>query len=158
MRRIQCAGIVLSALALSACGSIHKTGNDVQVAAQKLVGQPAQEAMKIFGKPDSGMGPASYGSGGGMYNWNRVQTHIGPEKIFVQTGQEYAGERQTFVTIGGRGMQGIMPVGSEPIYRPTGYYTDDVIIDYFCSINVMTDKNDIITQASVVNCDEKKKK
>lgn len=46
------------------------------------------------------MGPPSYGRGG-FYLWNRVQTHTTPEKVFVQTGVEYVGQRQTLVGIAG---------------------------------------------------------
>lgn len=125
--------------------------NEVQAAAQKLIGQPAKNAFKLFGRPDQGMGPSSYGSGG-FYLWNRVQTHTTSEKVFVQAGVEYVGQRQTMVGIAGGG---VMPVGSEPVYRKTGYEENRTVIDYFCSITLYTDNKNIITKASVI--DRKKK-
>lgn len=150
--------ITLVFLAISACSTSPTTndnsGNDVQVAAQKLVGQPAKNAIEIFGEPDQGIGPSSYGSGG-FYAWNRVQTHTTPEQVFVQTGVEYVGQRQTWVGIGGGGVSGLMPVSNEAIYRKTGYDENRTVIDYFCSITLYTDKKDIITGVSVVNCKNK---
>ena len=112
--------VTLMVLSISACATLATKPNEVEVAAQKLVGQPASNAFKIFGKPDHGLGPSSYGSGG-FYGWNRVQTHVTPEKVFVQTGVEYIGQKTTMVGIGGGGVIGQMPVGSEPVYRKTGY-------------------------------------
>ncbi|WP_442964016.1 hypothetical protein [Pseudomonas sp. MM211] len=149
--------LAMAVIAASACSTPNnKSSNDVQEAAKLLIGQPASNAFAVFGKPDQGMGPSSYGSGGGLYTWNRLQTHLSPEKEFIKTGEEYVGEQQTWVTIGGRGMTGIMPAYSQPIYRDVGYYDNVTIIDYFCSITLFTDNKDIITDASVVNCEDKK--
>ena len=149
-----CIGMVV--LAVSACSTApiarNTTPNDVQVAAQKLVGQPAQAAFAVFGKPDQGIGPSPYASSGGFYAWNRIQTHTTPEKVFVQTGVEYVGQRQTYLA----GATGIMPVGTENIYRKTGYEENRTVIDYFCSITAFTDNQDMITEINVINCNEKK--
>lgn len=147
--------LALALLALSGCAMQPAAPNDIEIAAQKLVGQPAKNAFKLFGKPDQGMGPSSYGSGG-FYAWNRVQTHTTDEKVFVQTGVEYVGQRTTSVTIGGQGVSGQMPVSSEPVYRKVGYTENRTVIDYFCSITLFTDKNDIIEHASVIDCNKKK--
>lgn len=147
--------LAITVLAISACTTPATAPNDVEVAAQKLVGQPAKNAFKLFGRPDQGMGPSSYGSGG-FYAWNRVQTHTTDEKVFVQTGVEYVGQRQTMVGIGGGGVGGMMPVSSEPIYRKTGHEENRTVIDYFCSITLYTDSKDIITEASVIDCNKKK--
>jgi hypothetical protein len=147
--------VTLMVLSISACATLATKPNEVEVAAQKLVGQPASNAFKIFGKPDHGLGPSSYGSGG-FYGWNRVQTHVTPEKVFVQTGVEYIGQKTTMVGIGGGGVVGQMPVGSEPIYRKTGYTENRTVIDYFCNITLYTDKKNIITDAIVIGCDKKK--
>lgn len=146
--------IALSVLAISACTTPTSAPNDVEVAAQKLVGQPAENAFKLFGRPDQGMGPSSYG-GGGFYLWNRVQTHTTAEKVFVQTGVEYVGQKQTFVGIGGGGVSGMMPVGSQPVYRKTGYEENRTVVDYFCSITLYTDSKNIITEASAIDCKKK---
>ncbi len=136
--------LALAILVLAGCATQPAKPNDVEIAAQKLVGQPAKNAFKLFGRPDQGAGPSSYGSGG-FYAWNRVQTHTTDEKVFVQTGVEYVGQKTTSVTIGG-----------EPVYRKVGYTENRTVIDYFCSITLFTDKNDIIEHASVVNCNKKK--
>jgi hypothetical protein len=152
MPYIKLVGLTLAILALSACASSSNAPkNEVETAVQKLVGQPAKQALEFFGKPDQSLGPSSYGSGG-FYAWNRLRTHLGPGKIFIQTGTEYVGQRQTWVTIGGQGMQGIMPVSSTPIYRKTGYYQNETVIDYFCSITLYSDAQDVITAASVIDC------
>ncbi len=44
------------------------------------------------------------------------------------------------------------PVSSEAVYRKTGYYENETILDYFCSITLYTDSRDIITNASVIDC------
>ncbi|AZE79502.1 hypothetical protein C4J99_3724 [Pseudomonas synxantha] len=49
-----------------------------------------------------------------------------------------------------------MPVSSEPIYRKVGYEENRIVIDYFCSITLLTDGKDVITDVSVVNCNDKK--
>lgn len=147
--------LAVMVLAISGCATQSAPPNDVEVAAQKLVGQPAKNAFKLFGRPDHGTGPSSYGSGG-FYAWNRVQTHTTDEKVFVQTGVEYVGQRQTMVGIGGGGVGGMMPVGSEPVYRKTGYEENRTVLDYFCSITLYTDKRNIITEASVIDCNKKK--
>lgn len=85
-----------------------------------------------------------------------MQTHTTDEKVFVQTGVEYVGQRTTSVTIGGQGVSGQMPVSSEPVYRKVGYTENRTVIDYFCSITLFTDKNDIIEHASVIDCNKKK--
>ncbi len=98
-------GLALLVLGLSACASLGQSGNrdnEVKVAAQKLIGQPAGKAFELFGKPDQGLGPSSYGSGG-FCAWNRVRTHMGPDKVFIQTGTEYVGQRETWVGVGGQG-------------------------------------------------------
>nr|BFD42518.1 hypothetical protein FFPRI1PSEUD_40170 [Pseudomonas sp. FFPRI_1] len=157
MPSIKLGCIALTVLAISACATstTRTESNDVQVAAQKLVGQPAKNAFQLFGKPDQGMGPSSYGSGG-FYLWNRVQTHTTPEKVFVQTGVEYVGQQQTWVGIGGGGVGGMMPVGSEAVYRKTGYEENRTVLDYFCSITLYTDNRDVITGASVIDCNDKR--
>lgn len=147
-------GLALLVLGLSACASLGQSGNrdnEVKVAAQKLIGQPAGKAFELFGKPDQGLGPSSYGSGG-FYAWNRVRTHMGPDKVFIQTGTEYVGQRETWVGVGGQGVAGMAPVSSEAVYRKTGYYENETILDYFCSITLYTDSRDIITNASVIDC------
>lgn len=48
-----------------------------------------------------------------------------------------------------------MPVGSEPIYRKTGYEENRTVIDYFCSITLYTDNKNTITEASVIDCKKK---
>ena len=93
-------------------GQSGNRDNEVKVAAQKLIGQPAGKAFELFGKPDQGLGPSSYGSGG-FYAWNRVRTHMGPDKVFIQTGTEYVGQRETWVGVGGQGVAGMAPVSSE---------------------------------------------
>lgn len=143
-------GLALLVLGLSACASGNRD-NEVKVAAQKLIGQPAGKAFELFGKPDQGLGPSSYGSGG-FYAWNRVRTHMGPDKVFIQTGTEYVGQRETWVGVGGQGVAGMAPVSSEAVYRKTGYYENETILDYFCSITLYTDSRDIITNASVIDC------
>ncbi|AZE56270.1 hypothetical protein C4K03_4122 [Pseudomonas synxantha] len=152
-----CAGLAF--FAITACSTSPSTknsgANDIQVAAQRLVGQPAERAFEVFGAPDQGMGPSSYGSGG-FYAWNRIQTRVTPEKVFIQTGVEYVGQQERWVGIGGRGLNGIMPVSSEPIYRKVGYEENRIVIDYFCSITLLTDGKDVITDVSVVNCNDKK--
>ncbi|MGE8638133.1 MAG: hypothetical protein ACN6PR_05815 [Achromobacter sp.] len=75
--------------------------------------------------------------------------------MFVQTGVEYVGQRQTSVAIGGGG-GGMMPVSSEPIYRKTRYEENRTMIDYFCSITLYTDNRNIIAEASVIDCNKKK--
>ncbi|MGQ9953469.1 hypothetical protein ACUS6I_31975, partial [Pseudomonas aeruginosa] len=40
----------------------------------------------------------------------------------------------------------------EAVYRKTGYYENETILDYFCSITLYTDSRDIITNASVIDC------
>lgn len=150
------ASIVLSSLMLCACaGSQPASDNQIQAAARKLVGQPASKAFEIFGQPDHGMGPSSYGSGG-FYAWNRIQTHTTPEQVFIKTGSEYVGEQQTWVGTGGGGAVGLMPIGSQPVYRDTGYYENKTVLDYYCNITLFTDARDIITSADVINCNEKK--
>ena len=147
-------GLALLVLGLSACASLGQSGNrdnEVKVAAQKLIGQPAGKAFELFGKPDQGLGPSSYGSGG-FYAWNRVRTHMGPDKVFIQTGTEYVGQRETWVGVGGQGVAGMAPVSSEAVYRKAGYYENETILDYFCSITLYTDSRDIITNASVIDC------
>lgn len=155
MSSINRIGLTLALLTLTACASSGPSGkqakNELEAAVQKLIGQPAQQALEQFGKPDQGLGPSSYGSGG-FYAWNRLRTHLGPGLVFIQTGTEYVGQRQTWVTFGGKGVQGIMPVSSEPIYRKTGYYENETVIDYFCSITLYTNAQDIITEASVIDC------
>ncbi len=156
MSSMKFASIALLTLVISGCaGPAKNQGNDIQQAAERLVGQPAKTAFDLFGKPDHGMGPSSYGSGG-FYAWNRLQTHVGPDKVFVQTGTEYVGEQTTYAVIGGGGATGIMPVNSTPVYRPVGYYENETVIDYFCNITLFTDAQDIITQASVIDCANKK--
>ena len=86
-----------------------------------------------------------------------MQTHVTPEKVFVQTGVEYIGQKTTMVGIGGGGVVGQMPVGSEPVYRKTGYTENRTVIDYFCNITLYTDGKNIITDAIVIGCDKKKK-
>ena len=54
--------------------------------------------------------------------------------------------------VGGGGVAGVAQVGSEPVYRETGYYENRTVLDYFCSITLYTDGQDIITDASVINC------
>ncbi len=156
MQRL-CAGLMV--LGLAACATSPVAGNSganaVQLAAQALVGEPATKAMELFGRPDQGMGPSSYGSGG-FYAWNRIQTRVTPEKIFIQTGVEYVGQQERWVGIGGGGLKGIMPISSEPIYRKTGYTENAIAIDYFCSITLFTDGKDVITEVSVINCNDKK--
>jgi hypothetical protein len=149
--------LALTVLTISACAipTAKTEPNDVEIAAQKLVGQPAKNAFQLFGRPDQGMGPSSYGSGG-FYLWNRVQTHTTPEKVFVQTGVEYVGQKETWVGIGGGGVGGMMPVGSEAVYRKTGYEENRTVLDYFCSITLYTDSQNIITDASVIDCNSKK--
>ena len=137
-------GLALLVLGLSACASLGQSGNrdnEVKVAAQKLIGQPAGKAFELFGKPDQG-----------FYAWNRVRTHMGPDKVFIQTGTEYVGQRETWVGVGGQGVAGMAPVSSEAVYRKTGYYENETILDYFCSITLYTDSRDIITNASVIDC------
>lgn len=147
---------VFSCVVLYGCvGSQPASENQVQVAAQKLVGQPASKAFEIFGQPDHGIGPSSYGSGG-FYAWNRIQTHTTPEQVFIKTGSEYIGKQQTWVGVGGGGVKGIMPVDSQPVYRDTGYYENKTVLDYFCNITLLTDARDIITDADVIDCNEKK--
>lgn len=156
MQRL-CAGLAI--LALVACSTSPVAGkggaNAVQLAAQALVGEPATKAIELFGRPDQGMGPSSYGSGG-FYAWNRIQTRVTPEKIFIQTGVEYVGQQERWVGIGGGGLKGIMPISSEPIYRKTGYTENAIAIDYFCSITLFTDGKDVITEVSVINCNDKR--
>ena len=46
-------GLALLVLGLSACASLGQSGNrdnEVKVAAQKLIGQPAGKAFELFGK------------------------------------------------------------------------------------------------------------
>ncbi|VFT30428.1 Uncharacterised protein [Pseudomonas aeruginosa] len=76
--------------------------------------------------------------------------HGGPDKVFIQTGTEYVGQRETWVGVGGQGVAGMAPVSSEAVYRKTGYYENETILDYFCSITLYTDSRDIITNASVI--------
>ncbi|AZC17465.1 MULTISPECIES: hypothetical protein [Pseudomonas] len=154
MPSIKLASLAIAVMALTACAVPGKTSNqdnEVKLAAQRLIGQPAKKAFELFGKPDQGMGPSSYGSGG-FYAWNRVQTHLGPDKVFVQTGTEYVGQRETLVGVGGQGVSGVMPVSSEAVYRKTGYYENQTVLDYFCSITLYTDSKNIITDASVIDC------
>lgn len=47
--------VTLMVLSISACATLATKPNEVEVAAQKLVGQPASNAFKIFGKPDHGL-------------------------------------------------------------------------------------------------------
>ncbi|MBU4609404.1 hypothetical protein IMZ29_02225 [Achromobacter sp. GG226] len=157
MRILTVSGLVLAAATLTACSPMGKAqGNDVAVAAQRLIGQPASAAIELFGKPDQGLGPSSYGSGG-FYAWHRLQTHIGPEKIFVKTGREQVGTRTTYAIMRGQGVAAKVPVGTQAVYRPVGYYTDDLVIDYLCNITLMTDAKDIVTQATVVDCVDNRK-
>ncbi|MCU9948877.1 hypothetical protein [Pseudomonas sp. PDM13] len=155
MSPLKLAAITLAALAMSACSTPAPTttnDNGIRAAAQKLIGQPASKAIELFGRPDQGVGPSSYGTTGGFYAWNRVQTHMTPEQVFISTGKEYVGQRETYVGVGGGGVGGIAQVGSEAVYRETGYYENRTVIDYFCSITLFTDSQDVITDASVVNC------
>ncbi|UXY50290.1 hypothetical protein [Pseudomonas tohonis] len=154
MSSLKLALIALAALSVGACAvptPTHTDDNGVRAAAQKLIGQPASKAFELFGQPDQGMGPSSYGSGG-FYAWNRVQTHVTPEQVFVSTGKEYVGQKETWVGVSGGGVAGVAQVGSEPVYRETGYYENRTVLDYFCSITLYTDGKDIITDASVINC------
>ncbi|WP_236208475.1 hypothetical protein [Pseudomonas tohonis] len=149
MPSLKLALIALAALSVGACAGpapTHANDNGVRAAAQKLIGQPASKAFELFGQPDQGMGPSSYGSGG-FYAWNRVQTHMTPEQVFVSTGKEYVGQKETWVGVGG-----MAQVGNEAVYRETGYYENRTVLDYFCSITLYTDGKDIITNASVINC------
>lgn len=49
-----------------------------------------------------------------------------------------------------------MPVNSQPVYRDTGYYENKTVLDYFCNITLLTDARDIITDADVIDYNEKK--
>ena len=150
-------GLALTTVLLSGCASAPRNNaqaNQIAAAVQGLVGQPAARAIEMFGKPDHGLGPSSYGSGG-FYAWNRMRTHAGPDKVFIQTGTEYVGQRETWAAIGGQGVSGIMPVSSEAVYRKVGHYENETIIDYFCSITLYTDGKDVITEASVIDCSTK---
>lgn len=156
MKPIRETCLAMALIAVSACSTVNtKKGNDVEEAAKLLIGQPASNAFAVFGKPDHGMGPSPYGSGG-FYAWNRLQTHLSPEKEFIKTGVEYVGEQQTWVTIGGQGATGITPAYSQPVYRDVGYYDNVTIVDYFCNITLFTDSKDIINNVTVIDCEDKR--
>ncbi len=146
-------GLALLVLGLSACASLGQSGNrdnEVKVAAQKLIGQPAGKAFELFGKPDQGLGPSSYGSGASTPGtacgptWGRTRSSYRPAPSTSASARP--GSRRW---PGGRGMA---PVSSEAVYRKTGYYENETILDYFCSITLYTDSRDIITNASVIDC------
>ena len=139
-------------LLLGACASTPRAPNAYEVAAGKLVGQPAAKAAMLFGPPTHGVAPSG---NGGFYAWDNTRISVSNEMEFVQTGSEFVGRTQVGQLPGGHGVAGA-PIFQDQ-YRPTGYYQNVKQLDYLCNITVFTNAQNIITKASVIGCNPTKR-
>lgn len=147
-------GFVLFVFGFSVCvffGQLGNCDNEVKVVVQKFIGQFVGKVFELFGKFDQGFGFLFYGSGG-FYVWNCVWIYMGLDKVFIQIGIEYVGQCEIWVGVGGQGVVGMVLVSSEVVYCKVGYYENEIIFDYFCSIILYIDSWDIIINVSVIDC------
>ena len=128
--------VVSLSVLLGACTTLHCAPNDYEVAAAKLVGQPAAKATLLFGPPSQGVPPSG---GGGYYVWE-------PTRVFINTELEFVAEptearKQTTNTL---------TAAAHPLPSAQEATTEQAA--YLCGLTVFTNAQNTITQTTATQC------
>ena len=132
--------VVSLSVLLGACTTFHRAPNDYEVAAAKLVGQPAAKATLLFGPPSQGAPPSG---GGGYYVWEPTRVFINTELEFVADPTE-AHKQDTNQTTN------TLTTAAKPI--PSTQETSAKQTTYLCGLTVFTNAQNTITQTTATQC------
>jgi hypothetical protein len=135
-------------------GCATRPPNQIQQAANAMVGKPISVAIKAFGRPTLNLPPCSYCTDGGTYAWNNTRISREWRMTWVQTGTETS-QQVVGMTPGGRGVAPTMIV--QNVTKPVG--EDRMVeadhVNFLCNIEAFTDMKNIIKSISVVGCTNK---
>ena len=128
--------VVSLSVLLGACTTLHRAPNDYEVAAAKLVGQPAAKATLLFGPPSQGAPPSG---GGGYYVWE-------PTRVFINTELEFVAEP----TEAHKQDTNTLSAATKPITSAQEATAKQTT--YLCGLTVFTNAQNTITQTTTSQC------
>ena len=132
--------VVSLSVLLGACTTLHRAPNDYEVAAAKLVGQPAAKATLLFGPPSQGVPP----SGGGGYYVRE------PTRVFINTELEFVAEPTEAHKQDTNQTTNTHTAATKPI--PSAHEASAKQTTYLCGLTVFTNAQNTITQTTTSQC------
>ena len=132
--------VVSLSVLLGACTTLHRAPNDYEVAAAKLVGQPAAKATLLFGPPSQGVPPSG---GGGYYVWE-------PTRVFINTELEFVAEPTEAHTQDTNQTTNTLTAAGNPIASSQEASAKQTT--YLCGLTVFTNAQNTITQTTATQC------
>ena len=132
--------VVSLSVLLGACTTLHRAPNDYEVAAAKLVGQPAAKAALLFGPPSQGAPPSG---GGGYYVWE-------PTRVFINTELEFVAEPTEAPKQDTHQTTNPLTAAAKPI--PSAQEATAKQTTYLCGLTVFTNAQNTITQTTATQC------
>ena len=132
--------VVSLSVLLGACTTLHRAPNDYEVAAAKLVGQPAAKAALLFGPPSQGAPPSG---GGGYYVWE-------PTRVFINTELEFVAEPTEAHKQDTNQTTNSLTAAAKPI--PSSQEASAKQTTYLCGLTVFTNAQNTITQTTTSQC------